>query len=307
MKRVVVVAVVLACAAVARAAVFERFLSPDRPADRAIMAYVKLANAGQASSRDLTELAVLLVDKGFPKDAETYLRQALTLDKKNFDAAYRLGLVLQRMGRDGEAVRAYKRALKVRPGHSEARFMLALAEERCGRRSEAIRDYAKAYHHNPSLSDPDRNPLVYDSSLQTEAELVRYRAEVAAATLKVEAVDPEAVKRMMAAIPSAQATPAAAAAPAVGPTPIPATRRLATPPPARPLATPAPASYRTQPVFASPNASGAAVVTSPAAPAPTAVPATAPIFGSPSSKPPRHPSRPGQGDGGRPPSPTPHP
>ncbi len=228
---------VLALATAVHGAVFERFLSPQRPEDRAIMNYLELAKSGRASSMDLADLGVLIFDKGFPGDAEDYLKAALKLDKHNYEAAYRLGLVLQRMGRDREAVRYYKMVLKQRPGYAEARFMLAMAEERCGRREAAIRDYAKAYRYNPQLANPKKNPLVYDSRLQTEATLLHYRESASTATLPVTEIDPAQVRRMMEARPqpatAAPLTPAPAVPPAAAP--------------ASPPAAPAPAAIGPQP------------------------------------------------------------
>lgn len=212
MKRTCLIIFLLAVASAARAAVFEQFLSPERPADRAIIRYVELERAGKATSNDLADLGVLLVDKGFPQDAEHYLEASVKLDKKNYEAWYRLGLVRQRMGHDHAAIRAYKKAVSIRTGFGYARFMLALAEEHNGQRNAAIRDYAKAYKHMPELTDPEKNPLVLDSHLQTEAQLLRYRREVAAATLKVTPIDPAAVRRMMEAQPP-RPTPETAPAP----------------------------------------------------------------------------------------------
>jgi tetratricopeptide (TPR) repeat protein len=197
MRRLIVGVLALTLAASAPGMVFERFLSPDRPADRAIMSYMALEKAGKATSTDLANLGVLILEKGFPRDAEHYLRAALKLDVDNYEAAYRLGLVLQRQGRDREAMRYYKRTLKARPGYAQARFMLALAEERCGRRETAIHDYVRAYRHAPDLANPDLNPLVYDSRLQTEAALEHYREKAVTSTLKVTPIDPAAVRQMM--------------------------------------------------------------------------------------------------------------
>lgn len=243
MKRAVIATFALGCGMVAAAAVFERYLSPDKPADRAILAYHELAKTGKASSRDLAELGVLLLAKGFPDDAERFLRDALKVDPDNFEAAYRLGLVLQRMGRDKDAVRFYRSVVQQRPGHAYARFMLALAEERSGRRHAAIDDYAKAYRFMPELSDPAKNPLVLDSRLQDLAQLRHYREAQLAATLKVDAIDPEAVHRMMEVRPP-EATPpppsaAAPAAPPAGALPTPAKTAPAATSPGKPTAAPA--------------------------------------------------------------------
>jgi tetratricopeptide (TPR) repeat protein len=196
MRRVTWAVLVLMWAATSSGTQFQRFLSPDRPDDRAIMNYMALEQAGKATSMDLTNMAVLILDKGFPTDAEKVLKAALKLDKHNYEASYRLGLVLQRMGRDGEAVRAYKRCLRQRPGYAQARFMLALAEERCGKRDAAIRDYTRAFRHAPELANPAKNPLVYDSDLQLAATMRYYEEQVNSMTLRVTVPDPGAVHRM---------------------------------------------------------------------------------------------------------------
>ncbi|HPS79390.1 MAG TPA: hypothetical protein PLS53_14620 [Thermoanaerobaculaceae bacterium] len=213
MKRWLVAAVVLGLAASGHAAVFERYLSVDRPEDRAIMVYQALERSGKATSMDLTEMAVLLVNKGFPNDARDYLKAALKKDKHNFEAAYRMGLVLQREGEFLKACHWYRRTLKERPGHGPARFMLALAQERAGRRHSAITNYKRAYRHAPDLADPAKNPLVLDSDLQTEALIDSYREKVGRSTQHVFPVDAAAVQRMMLAVPPPVAgQPAKAAA-----------------------------------------------------------------------------------------------
>ena len=232
-------------------AVFERYLSPEVPEDRAILNYLALAEQGQATSDDLAELGVLLLDKGFPKDAERYLEAAVDADKENVEALYRLGLVRQRMGKEGSAIRCYRKVVNQRPGHAYASFMLALAEEKRGRRDAAVYHYAKAYRHQPALANPVLNPLVYDSHLQSEALLLRYERDVAAASIAVPQLDPAAVRAMMAALPTvepeapapqAPPQPTAPAAPQAA-TPQQQPRPAPPPPPAPPIfggATPTP-------------------------------------------------------------------
>ncbi len=248
MKRAVLGVAIMGLAVAVGGSVFERFLSPDRPADRAIMKYLELAKSGKASSMELADLGVLILEKGFPGDAIDYLEAALKLDKHNYEAAYRLGLVLQREGKDREATRYYKKTLKERPGYAQARFMLALAEERCGERQAAIHDYAKAYRYAPELANPLKNPLVYDSSLQTESMLRHYSEAVRTSTLKVTEIDPAAIHRMMEALPPPAPQPADAKGGApVGseqakPQPGAAGPPAGAPPSARPAAAPTPAA-----------------------------------------------------------------
>jgi tetratricopeptide (TPR) repeat protein len=219
MRTLAALAVMLALGATAGGAVFERYLSPDRPEDRAILNYLALAEQGQASSNDLTELGVLLADKGFPKDAERYLEAAVKADNENVEALYRLGLVRQRMGKEGAAIRCYRKVVNQRPGHAYASFMLALSEEKRGRRDAAVYHYAKAYRHLPGLANRQFNPLVIDSRLQGEALLLRYQRDTAAATIDVPPVNAAAVRAMMEALPPAEPeapTPRATPPPILG-------------------------------------------------------------------------------------------
>lgn len=230
MSRWLAVVVLLGLVPTAHPAPFERYLSTDRPEDRAILAYMELDRVGKATSMDLTEMAVLLVNKGFPNDAEDYLKAALKKDKHNFEAAYRMGLVLQRQGHYHRASHYYRRTLKERPGHGPARFMLALAQERAGRRWAAINNYKRAYRHAPDLADPAKNPLVLDSRLQTEALIKTYQEKAGKVTQHVLPVDTVAVQQMMLAVPVQAQVPVAEA---------PAPAAVATKPPAAPAKPPA--------------------------------------------------------------------
>jgi tetratricopeptide (TPR) repeat protein len=235
--------VLLGLAPAAQPAPFERHLSADRPEDRAIMAYMELEKSGKATSMDLTEMAVLLVNKGFPNDAEDHLKAALKKDKHNFEAAYRLGLIMQRQGHNYRACYWYRRTLKERPGHGPARFMLALAQERSGRRWAAIRNYKRAYRHAPDLADPIKNPLVLDSRLQSEARIESYREKSGKVTQHVLPVDAAAAQRMTPAAPvPAQGHVVEAPAPAAAEVKPPVVK--AAPPSG---ATPAPAKASTAP------------------------------------------------------------
>jgi hypothetical protein len=208
MRMLVAPVVVLFALTADAGVVVERFLSPDRPQDVVIIDLIKLAQEKKATSKQLTDLAVLVTDRGFANDAEDFFKQALRTDKKNHEAAYRLGLLLQREGRERAAMRYYRKTIKLRPGHAQARFMLALALERRGHRNSAVYNYAKAYKHAPELADPLYNPLVNDSELQTEALLLRYQREAVGTTFPITLVDPGAVRSMLEAARNREATSA---------------------------------------------------------------------------------------------------
>jgi tetratricopeptide (TPR) repeat protein len=245
MRWSVAVTVLVMAAAVASGAGFERQLSQDRPSDRAILNYLALIKAGKASSMDLGNLGVLLLDKGYLADAEHYLRAGLKTDKHNFEVAYRLGIVLQREGKDRKATHYYLRALDEQPAYAQARFMLAFAEERCGRRADAIRDYASAYHLAPELANPAVNPLVLESRLQTEAQLAHYRRDIATSTLKPAAPDPAGLRRMLEATPKpVEAAPPTPAAPPLAVAPR---APVVTPPPPTLTPTPTPTAGKASP------------------------------------------------------------
>lgn len=233
MVQLISMMLVLAIHAPAPSAELAGSLSPSRPADRAILAYLQLARDGNVKAQDLAELGVLVLDRGFPADAERYLRAAVKADRHSFEARYRLGLVLQRQGKIHEAARAYYRALAEHKDDPYARFMLALAEEQAGHRASAIDNYVAAFRAMPELATPEHNPLVLDSDLQVAAQLERYRQAAGVATFKPTAIDPAAVRRMAEVRPTPTPRPTA--------TPAPAPTSAPTPPPtAAPAPTPVP-------------------------------------------------------------------
>jgi tetratricopeptide (TPR) repeat protein len=241
MRRLAMVALTLALAAAAPAADLEHELSAANPDDAAILNYLALAKQGKASAQDLAELGVLLIDRGDTADAEHYLRAAVKIDPHSFPVLYRLGLVLQREGEAHAAARWFRRALRVHPDDPYARFMLALSEERSGNRRAAVRDYVTAYRRMPDLAIPQKNPLVYDSDLQTQAQIERYREESTTTTFPITAIDEAAVEQMMKARPAAAPEPTAALPGAAGeqapPGPTPVPEEIPVP---APTATPAP-------------------------------------------------------------------
>jgi len=244
MRRLAIAVLGAALATAAIGGDLKSTLSQDRPQDRAILRYLERAEAKTATAAELADLGVLLAAGGHLEDAEHWLREAVKADKHSFPARYRLGLVQQRLGKSSDAAKSFARALEDKPDDPYARFMLAFARERCGSVHGAISDYAQAYAIMPALANAEINPLVLDSKVQVPANLEAYQKRTAAGSFPVSAVDPAAVKAMMAVRPPATPTPApaAAAAPApAGVVPIPETIPVPAPAVAAPASAPAPA------------------------------------------------------------------
>lgn len=66
-------------------------------------------------------------DVGRLPDAEQSLKRALTLDPGSYQAAYNLGVVLERSGRRDEAVQEFRRAEQLNPQAAEVAYELGLA------------------------------------------------------------------------------------------------------------------------------------------------------------------------------------
>ncbi len=120
------------------------------------------------------ELGSLLVQKGFPKDAEREFERAVNLDGNYYPAWYNLGLVRAAAGDEGGARRAFYQTIDEKPGHAIALFQLGLIEEKRQNNDKAVALYAKAYSINPALLEVEVNPRVLDSHLTHLALLKVY-------------------------------------------------------------------------------------------------------------------------------------
>jgi len=119
-------------------------------------------------------LGTLLLEKGFPKDAERELERAVNADSKYYPAWYNLGLVRASRGDELGARRALLRTVSLKPGHAAALFQLGLIEEKRKHTDRAVAYYAKAYGINPALLDVDVNPRILDTKLTHLAVLKLY-------------------------------------------------------------------------------------------------------------------------------------
>jgi len=122
------------------------------------------------------ELGSLLVQKGFPKDAEREFERSVNLNGNYYPAWYNLGLVRAYRGDDAGARRAFYKTIAEKPGHAIALFQLGLIEEKRQNVDKAVALYAKAYGINPALLDESVNPRVLDSHLTHMALIKLYPA-----------------------------------------------------------------------------------------------------------------------------------
>jgi tetratricopeptide (TPR) repeat protein len=147
------------------APVYNRFLNTGSQLDRQILSTLDALRANPQSAPLHNDLGQLLLQKGFPKDAEREFERAINADSRFYPAWYNLGLVRAARGDYSGARRAFWRTTRIMKGHAEALFQLGMMEEKHGNRDTAIGFYAKAIRHNPAITDVRVNPLVLDSNL----------------------------------------------------------------------------------------------------------------------------------------------
>lgn len=157
---------------------YSKYLSPSTSAlDARIQHDLDALRATPNSASLHNDLGQLLVDKGFPKDAETEFERAVNADRHFYPAWYNLGLL--RMSRNDHvgARIAFGQTVRYKPGHSAALFELGLMEEERGHEDAAIDAYTKAFAINHSLLDVRVNPRILDSKLVDIALIKLYPKE----------------------------------------------------------------------------------------------------------------------------------
>jgi tetratricopeptide (TPR) repeat protein len=75
-------------------------------------------------------------------EAETVLRQAVSVNPNHYDARYNLGFALAKLGKPQEALVQLEKAVDLNPASSEARFQLAAALRTLGQEERARRELA---------------------------------------------------------------------------------------------------------------------------------------------------------------------
>jgi tetratricopeptide (TPR) repeat protein len=143
----------------------EKYLDPAVPLDAQIQRTIDALRALPNSAELHNQLGQLLVQKGFPKDAEQEFERAIDSDRHFYPAWYNVGLLRMARGNFTGAHVAFLATVHQKPGHSQALFQLGLMEEQRGHVDSAIDYYAKAFAINQTLLDVRSNPRILDSKL----------------------------------------------------------------------------------------------------------------------------------------------
>lgn len=156
---------------------YAKYLNTGSELDGRINATLNALRENPDSAELHNELGSLLVEKGFPKDAEREFERAVDSDRRFFPAWYNLGLVRAARGDEMGARRAFRNTVDRKPGHAMALFQLGLIEEKRRNNDRAIKLYAKAFRINPALMSVRVNPRILDTKLVHLALLELYPSE----------------------------------------------------------------------------------------------------------------------------------
>jgi len=156
---------------------YAKYLNTGSQLDEEILRALEAVRQNPEAPEHHNRLGTLLLEKGFPKDAERELERSVNADSKYYPAWYNLGLVRASRGDELGARRALMRTVSLKPGHAAALFQLGLIEEQRKHSDRAIAYYAKAFGINPTLLDVDVNPRILDSKLTHLAVLKLYPAQ----------------------------------------------------------------------------------------------------------------------------------
>lgn len=144
---------------------YQRYLNMGSPLDAQITATTTALQSNPRSASLHNTLGQMLLQKGFPKDAEREFERAVDSDAHFYPAWYNLGLIRMSRGDWVGSHHAFSRTVHYKPGHSAALFQLGLMEEQRHHQRAAIDYYAKALSINHSLLDVRVNPRIVDAKL----------------------------------------------------------------------------------------------------------------------------------------------
>ena len=107
---------------------YAKYLNTGSALDASIHRSLEQLRANPNSAELHNTLGALLLEKGFPKDAEREFERAINANKNYYQAWYNLGLVRAAHGDELGAARAFRETVDLKPGHSHALFQMGLVE-----------------------------------------------------------------------------------------------------------------------------------------------------------------------------------
>jgi tetratricopeptide (TPR) repeat protein len=189
---------------------YAKYLNPaNSTLDAAIQRDLDALRTNPTSAAVHNELGQLLVQKGFPKDAEVEFHRAVSADPKFYTAWYNLGQLQSARDDFSGARSSFAEVISAKPGHANALFQLGLMEERRHNTDAAVHYYAKAIGINHALLDVRVNPRVLDSHLIPLALIRLYGSEHSRESMAFQG----SPAGYMPAQPTAQPAPSPQAAP----------------------------------------------------------------------------------------------
>ena len=186
---------------------YAKYLNTGSPADAQIQRTLDALRQTPESAPLHNQLGSLLVQKGFPRDAEREFERSVNADRHYYAGWYNLGLVRAANGDRAGARRAFYRTIDLKPGHAAALFQLGLIEEQRENYDRAVHFYSKAYSINPALLDVEVNPRVLDSQLTSVALLQAYPHAHTRQSMQFQGAPVAVRERTAPEAPSPQASP----------------------------------------------------------------------------------------------------
>ena len=90
---------------------------------------------------------------GDPKNAEKKLRQAISINGKNYEYHYHLGVALSDLKRWRDAVTALEQSIELKPDHGISHLRLGIALESIGQYDRAQKAYRDAVTHGGRMGE----------------------------------------------------------------------------------------------------------------------------------------------------------
>ncbi len=147
------------------------FAAPPENLDTALASQRQHVEEHPDDAGALNDLANLLLLAGDHEGAEAAYAQALANQPEHPQARFNLALLLHDRGRPRQAIRELRTLVKHHPDHAWAQYQLGALYADRGHRGRALERYVKAFRLDPRLSDPVFNQHILSNPLATAAML----------------------------------------------------------------------------------------------------------------------------------------